>query len=86
MNYVYMIRCHDRSLYTGWTKDITKRFLLHCEKRGAKYTRSKKRLKLVYLRSFETEREARVEEARIKKLSKDEKEELIKKSPTGLNC
>lgn len=77
MNVVYIIRCHDKSLYTGWTSDITKRFKLHNEKKGAKYTRSKKRLKLVYVKAFETPTEARVEEARIKKLSKAQKEALI---------
>ncbi|HHX03832.1 MAG TPA: GIY-YIG nuclease family protein [Tissierellia bacterium] len=77
MNYVYMLRCRDGSFYTGWTTDVLRRFALHCEGRGAKYTRSRRPLALIYLETFETEREARMREAAIKKLSREEKEALV---------
>ncbi|MCI7442956.1 MAG: GIY-YIG nuclease family protein, partial [Clostridium sp.] len=41
MNYVYMIRCKDGSLYTGWTNNLEKRFRNHCKGKGAKYTRGR---------------------------------------------
>ena len=77
MNYVYMLRCRDGSFYTGWTTDVLRRFALHCEGRRAKYTRSRRPLALIYLETFETEREARMREAAIKKLSREEKEALV---------
>lgn len=77
MNYVYIIRCSDESLYTGWTNDLTKRYRQHCLKKGAKYTRSKQRLKLVYCECFEEATQARKREALIKKMSKADKETLI---------
>lgn len=79
MNYVYMLRCSDESLYTGWTNDLTKRYRQHCLKKGAKYTRSKKRLKLVYCECFEDAGEARKREAVIKKMNKNDKERLLGK-------
>lgn len=79
MNYVYVLRASDNSLYTGWTKDLYQRFEKHCTKRGARFTRSKKRLKLVYVEYFDMEQDARKREAEIKKMSKAQKEELIKK-------
>ena len=77
MNYVYMLRCGDGSLYTGWTKDIGKRLRSHSEGKGAKYTRSRRPLELVYVEELETEGEARKREAYIKKLSRREKEALV---------
>ncbi len=80
MNYVYMLRCHDGSLYTGWTNDIDKRYRAHCDKKGAKYTRSKHRLKLVYLEMYSDSSEAKKREAFIKKLPKEKKEALVSHS------
>ncbi len=77
MNYVYMLRCRDGSYYTGWTTDVDRRFALHSEGKGAKYTRSRRPLELVYVETFDTEREARMREAAIKKLSREEKIALI---------
>ena len=77
MNYVYMIRCKDGSLYTGWTNNLEKRFKNHCEGKGAKYTRGP--LELVYYEVFEDKREAMRREYEIKQLKKSEKEKLIQK-------
>ena len=80
MNYVYMIRCKDGSLYTGWTNNLEKRFRNHCEGKGAKYTRGRGPLELVYYEVFEDKREALRREYEIKQLKKCEKEKLIQKN------
>ena len=77
MNYVYMIRCGDGSLYTGWTNNLEKRFKNHCEGKGAKYTRGRGPLELVYYEVFEDKKEAMKREYAIKQLKKSEKEQLI---------
>lgn len=79
MNYVYIIKCGDGSLYTGWTNDLEKRFKNHCEGKGAKYTRGRGPLELVYYETFEEKKEAMKREYAIKKLKKHKKEELISK-------
>ena len=79
MNYVYIIRCKDNSLYTGWTNNLEKRFNDHNNGKGAKYTKGRGPLELVYYETFQDKRDAMKREYEIKKLSKDEKEELIKK-------
>ena len=79
MNYVYMIRCRDGSLYTGWTNNLEKRFKNHCKGKGAKYTRGRGPLELVYYEVFEDKREAMRREYEIKQLKKSEKEKLIEK-------
>jgi len=74
-----MIRCSDASLYTGVTTDIERRFREHKEgKVGAKYTRAKIALRVVYQESCASRSEAQVREAQIKKLTKAEKQALIK--------
>lgn len=80
MNYVYIIRCKDNSLYTGWTNNLEKRFKAHCEGKGAKYTKGRGPLKLVYFEKYDTKQEAMKREYFIKRLSRKEKLELIKKS------
>ena len=77
MNYVYMIRCKDGSLYTGWTNNLEKRFKNHCKGKGAKYTRGRGPLELVYYEVFEEKKEAMKREYEIKQLKKSEKEKLI---------
>ena len=54
MNYTYIVRCKDGSLYTGWTNDIEKRIKAHNEGKGAKYTKSRRPVKLVYYEEFQT--------------------------------
>ncbi len=76
MNYTYMVRCRDGSLYTGWTTDIEKRIKAHNEGKGAKYTRSRRPVKLVYYEIFATKKEAMSREYAIKRLKKKAKEKL----------
>ena len=77
MNYTYILECADGSYYTGWTNDLEKRVREHNEKKGAKYTRGRTPVKLVYYETFETKSEALKREAAIKKLSRPEKDALI---------
>ncbi len=77
MNYTYMVRCHDGSLYTGWTKDLARRVETHNQGKGARYTRSRRPVTLVYYEKYDTEQEARKREYAIKRLTRKEKDELI---------
>ncbi len=72
-----MVRCSDQSLYTGWTNDLVGRIEKHSNGTGAKYTRNKLPIKLVYYEKFSTKIEAMRREYRIKQLTKKEKEKLI---------
>jgi putative endonuclease len=75
--YVYILRCGDGSFYTGWTNDLKKRLTAHQEGRGAKYTRGRGPLQLVYTEEFDNKSEAIKREYHIKKMSRKEKETLI---------
>jgi len=77
MNVTYILRCSDNTLYTGWTNDIEKRLEAHNQGQGAKYTRGRTPVELVYLEVFDTRQEAMKREAAIKKLSKEDKLSLI---------
>lgn len=76
MNVTYILQCSDNTLYTGWTNDIKKRLKAHNEGKGAKYTRGRGPVKLVYLEKFETKEEAMKREAAIKRMSKEDKQRL----------
>ena len=76
-NVTYILECNDNSLYTGWTNDITHRLKMHNEGKGAKYTRGRGPVELVYLEEFETKQEAMSREAKIKRLTRKEKLLLI---------
>jgi len=78
MYYVYLARCSDRSLYTGYTNDLDKREQKHNDGEGAKYTRSRRPVKMVYFEEFEDRSGAMRREAQIKKWRKEKKENLIK--------
>ena len=77
MNYTYILRCGDNSLYTGWTNHLTKRVSDHNAGRGAKYTKAHLPVELAYYEIFETKEEAMKRECAIKKLSRPQKERLI---------
>ena len=76
-NFVYILRCNDGSLYTGWTNDLENRLNMHNSGLGAKYTRGRGPCKLVYFEEFETKIEAQKREYAIKRLTRDKKEKLI---------
>lgn len=77
MNYTYILRCADGSLYTGWTNDLTRRLAAHNAGRGGKYTRSHRPVELVYYEMFDTKEEAMRREVAIKQLTRPEKLALI---------
>ena len=77
MNYTYIVRCRDGSLYTGWSNDLEKRIREHNEGRGAKYTKSRRPVALVYYEEYQTKEEAMRREYAIKKLRRREKEKLV---------
>ncbi|MBW1898664.1 MAG: GIY-YIG nuclease family protein [Deltaproteobacteria bacterium] len=79
--YLYMIRCHDGSLYTGISNDVARRFEKHREmgKQGAKYLRGMGPLKLVFQKKIGDKSAALKMEHKIKKLSKSQKEIIIRK-------
>ncbi|MBC5648337.1 GIY-YIG nuclease family protein [Christensenella tenuis] len=70
---VYMLRCADGTLYTGWTNDIAKRLAAHQAGSGAKYTKSRRPVQLVYVERAETKQQALRRECAIKRLSRREK-------------
>lgn len=77
MHYVYMVRCADNSLYTGYALDPQKRTQVHNTGKGAKYTRSRLPVTLVYVECYETATEAHSREWHLKRLSHAQKEQLI---------
>lgn len=81
MNYTYILKCKDDSLYTGWTNDLKKRITSHNAGKGAKYTKARRPVELVYYEEFQTREEAMKREYVIKQLSRKEKEALIKTRP-----
>ena len=77
MYFVYMIRCQDGSIYTGITTDLKRRFEEHRTGHGAKYTRSRRVIKIEAAWKCQGRSDASKLEAMIKKLPKDKKEQLI---------
>ena len=78
MNYTYMVKCADGTLYTGWTNCLEKRLKAHNSGRiGAKYTKTKRPVSLVYYEGFFTKEEAMQREYQIKQLTRKRKLELI---------
>ncbi|HTY44418.1 MAG TPA: GIY-YIG nuclease family protein [Patescibacteria group bacterium] len=75
--YVYMVRCADGTYYTGYTPDIERRILLHNEGRGARYTRDRRPVVLAWCKEYAYFKHAFLEEKRIKKLTRPQKEKLM---------
>lgn len=77
MNYTYIVQCSDGSLYTGWTNDLEKRIKAHNAGKGAKYTKSRRPVVLVYYEEFSTKEEAMHREWEIKRMSRQQKMKMI---------
>ena len=77
MNYTYMLKCSDGTLYTGWTNDLEKRVEAYNSGKGAKYTKARRPVELAYYEEFETKEQAMKREYAIKQLGRKEKQELI---------
>lgn len=80
MHYIYLVRCSDDSLYCGWTTDLKRRIDAHNGhiSGGAKYTRGRRPVTLVYAESFHQKQEAQRRECAIKQMTKTKKLGLIK--------
>ena len=74
MNYTYIVKCSDKTFYTGWTNDLEKRIEMHNSGKGAK---ARLPVELVYYEAFDTKEEAMSREWHIKRLSRSEKQKLI---------
>ena len=79
MFHVYLARCSDNSLYTGYTSDLKQREATHNSGRGASYTRSRLPIEFVYFETFKTRSEAMKREHEIKRWKRERKEDLVKK-------
>lgn len=77
MCYVYILECADTTLYTGWTSNLNKRVDTHLKGKGAKYTRCRLPVKLVYFEEFKDKVSAQKREYQIKQLTREEKLLLI---------
>lgn len=78
MNYAYILKCADGSLYTGWTNNIKKRLREHNAGRGAKYTKGRRPVELAYYETFATREEAMRRECELKKLPRNEKLSILR--------
>jgi len=80
MNYVYIVECSDGTFYTGWTNNLEKRIIMHSKGSGAKYTKGRGPVKLMYHEEFKDKKDAMRREYEIKKLTRKQKEILILKN------
>lgn len=76
-NYTYIVKCSDETLYTGWTNNLKKRLEAHNSGKGAKYTKTRRPVELVYFEEYDTKQEAMKREYAIKQLSRQKKLALI---------
>ena len=79
-NYAYILECSDGTLYTGYTNNIEKRLSVHNSGKGAKYTRSRLPVRVVYFEEYETKQEAQRREYEIKQMTRAQKLSLINKT------
>lgn len=78
MWFIYILKCQDGSLYTGSTNNVEKRFIDHLAGKGARYTKSHKPERIIYIEKFDSKSEALKREAEIKRLTKAKKEEVVR--------
>ena len=78
LNYVYILRCADGTLYCGWTTDLEARLATHNSGKGAKYTRSRRPVELVYSEAYDDRHDALSREWHIKRMSREEKLKLAR--------
>ena len=86
--FVYLLRCGDGSLYCGITDDVSRRLEAHAAGKGAKYTKSRLPVRLVYYETFSTKKEAMQREYAIKQLTRKDKLKLVAGQPKAVreNC
>ncbi len=84
MPFVYIVRCADGTLYTGYALDPREREKVHNAGRGAKYTAGRRPVSLVYAESFDTVGEALQRERQLKRLTREKKEALLRAQPPSI--
>lgn len=84
-HFMYVLECRDNSLYTGYSTDVNKRVATHNAGKGAKYTRAKRPVELIYLEVFNSKNEAMSAEANFKKLTRKKKLEKINEESKKLS-
>ncbi|MFV0551881.1 MAG: GIY-YIG nuclease family protein [Anaerorhabdus sp.] len=77
MHYVYILECKDKTLYTGWTTDLAKRIKNHNDGQGAKYTKIRRPVTLVYYETYDDKSHALKREYEIKQYSRQNKLKMI---------
>ncbi len=82
-HYVYMLRCKDDTLYTGYTNDLEARIRKHESGKGAKYTRGRGPFVLEIVKTYDTKVEAMKEEYRIKRMTRSQKEQWLSNTKQG---
>ena len=75
--YMYVVECSDGSYYTGYTTDVKKRLAVHNSGKGAKYTRARLPVKLIYVEEFASKEEAMSAEALLKRKKRPQKERFL---------
>ena len=80
MNYVYIVECSDGTFYTGWTNNLEKRVKMHSQGKGAKYTKGRRPVRLIYHEEFKEKIDAMEREYEIKQLTRKEKELLVNRN------
>ena len=75
--YMYVLECHDGSYYTGYTTDVMRRLAVHNSGKGAKYTRSRLPVKLIYAQGFASKEEAMSAEALLKRKKRPQKDQFL---------
>lgn len=75
--YMYVVECRDGSYYTGYTTDVKKRVAVHNSGKGAKYTRARLPVKLIYVEGFDSKEEAMSAEALLKRKKRPQKESYL---------
>ena len=75
--FMYVVECRDGSYYTGYTTDIKKRVAVHNSGKGAKYTRARLPVKLIYAQGFASKEEAMSAEALLKRKKRPQKEQFL---------
>ena len=78
MNYTYIVKCSDGSLYTGWTNDLEERIKAHNDGKVARYTKSRRPVVLAYYEEFHTKEEAMRREWEIKQMTREQKMKMIR--------
>lgn len=78
--YMYVLECADKTLYTGYTTDVQRRLSTHNAGKGAKYTRARLPVKLLYQESFPSKQEAQSAEAYFKQKTRQQKLDYIKEN------